>query len=367
MFNMGLVEDQKSHPSLFATLVYCVLLTCCIIPIAKFKTKELELKISIKGEKFLTGMTYVFFIVFIAYTLINIEEIIYILLFGDFAQLRTELINETIGHSVGMAGLFNTILNLFASISFVMILVFFISITYLKKGALFNMCALLGSLTNLLSQIIGISRAGFIYYAILFGICLVIFWRRLGLKIKMATTIPIGVLFLGMGLYFSRVTTDRFEDNYNYGGTQGGLVSYAGMPYSNFCYFFDNKPYTEFSTRFLLPFTNFVLNGYRGGTERELEMTNKTKMNCVVFMTFLGSFIMDCNQAMPFIYVLIFMALMRHCIRNKHGTKLNLFWIILSFVLMTVPAIGCISYFYTSPFKNFCLIVLLGICKLKKI
>ena len=367
MFRMGLVERNYSHPSLIATIVYCGLLTLCIVPISKLKLGELDLVVTRKTERFLTLLTYVFFAVFVIYIILNIQNVIYVLLFGDFAQLRQDILNDDIGHVQGVSGFFTIIINLFASISFIMILFFFISITFLKKGLLFNLIALCGSLTSLLVEILGISRSGFFYYTIIFGLCVIIFWKKIGSRTKLAITIPISVLFIGIGLYFSQVTTDRFENNYSAGGTQGGLISYAGMPYSNFCYFFDNKPYTGISTRFLLPFTNFVVNGYRGGTNRELEMVRITNMNCVAFMTFLGSFVMDCNQVMPFIFVIIYTILLRHCLRNKHGTRINLFWLTFIFILIIVPAIGCISYFYTSPFRNLSLLLLLCFFKINKV
>ena len=367
MFRMGLVEMNYSHPSLIATISYCGLLTLCIVPISKLKLGEIDLVVTPKTERFLTRLTYVFFVVFLIYIIRNIQDVITILLFGDYAQLRYDILNADIGHSQGVAGYFSIVLNLFASISFIMILVFFISITYLKKGVLFNLCALCGSLTSLLSEILGISRAGIFYYVIILGLCLAIFWKKIGSKTKLSIAIPISVLLLGMGTYFSQVTIDRFGENDAAGGTQGGMISYMGMPYSNFCYFFDNKPYTGISTRFLLPFTNYVLTGYKGGTERELEMTKITNMSCVSFMTFLGSFIMDCNQIMPFIFVIIYTILLRHCLRNKHGTRINLFWFVFIFILIIVPAIGCISYFYTSPFRNLSLFVLLSSLKLNNV
>lgn len=367
MFKMGLVERNYSHPSLIATIVYCGLLTFCIVPISKLKLCETDLIVTPKTERILTRLTYVFFVVFLIYIILNIQDIIYVLLFGDYAQLRYDILNENIGHVQGVSGYLSILLNLFASISFIMVLVFFISITYLKKGVLFNLCALCGSLTSLLSEILGISRAGIFYYAIILSLCLVIFWKKIGFKTKLSITIPISALVISMGIYFSQVTTDRFEENYAAGGTQGGLISYTGMPYSNFCYFFDNKPYTGVSTRFLLPFTNYVLKGYKGGTERELEMTRITNMSCVSFMTFLGSFIMDCNQVMPFIFVILYTLLLRHCLRNKHGTRIKLFWLIFIFILIIVPSIGCISYFYTSPFRNLSLAVLLIFLKINKV
>lgn len=367
MFSMGLVESIKSEPSVLATIVYCVLLTLCIIPIARFKTSEIDLIITKRTERFLERMTLVFFLVFVLYTILNIREVIDVLMYGDFAELRTDKVSEDVGHASGVLGYFNIVLGLFATISFLMIPVFFICMIYFKKGVFFSLCAICGSLTSLLVQILGVSRAGIFYYVIIFGLCLILFWKKLRRKTKLTVTILMSVVFLGMGVYFSRVTIDRFDDNDTFGGSQGGIVAYAGMPYTNFCYFFDNKPYTGISTRFLLPFTNFIVNGYRGGTQRETEMTKLTNMNSVVFMTFLGSFIMDCNQLMAFVYVLLFTLLMHVCIRNKHGTRISFFWLVCLILLMTVPAIGCITYFYTSPFKSLSLILFLVVVRYFKI
>ena len=206
IFDMKLVDSAAMNPSLVATVVYCALITFCINAIGRLKTENIDLLITKRTEQVLSIMTYLFFGVFVLYIIFYIKDVIFVLTFGDFAQLRDEILqNDTVGQAQGPLGYFKVLLSLFASISFIMVLVFFISVIYLKKGPLFNIFAICGSLTSLLEQILGVSRAGFLFYTIIFGVCGIIFWRKLGRRTKLAVTIPIGAVFVAIFFYFSQV------------------------------------------------------------------------------------------------------------------------------------------------------------------
>jgi oligosaccharide repeat unit polymerase len=361
MFSMNIVERRYSNPSFFATLVYCILLSLTILPIYQCNIKRVQLRLTRKTERIIKILNWLFFLNFLLFLYLRFNDIYNIIKAGDFVAIRQLIQSEEVGHVHGFNGLLIIVTNIMSSISFVMILVFFISLSFYKNTWKFNLMILLGSLPEVLSGILTVNRSNIFYYIIIFGLCCVIFWERIPYKAKLRFGLPILSLFGAMMLYFSAVTVSRFDDtNTSYGNVSNSLISYAGMPYSNFCYFFDNYKNPDWmSTRYLLPVTNFLFNGYRAGTEREEEQTDRTGFNCVGFMTFLGSFMMDSNQLMPFVYVIIYLLLFRLCRSHIRGRTISFLWLLVLFLLLIVPSVGCLSYFYTNPFRSMALYLLL--------
>lgn len=361
MFRLDLVDRKYSNPSFFATVTYCFLLFVSIVPIYRLHLQNLELIITPRVEKTINYITYFFFLHFVIFLFIKSYEIYQILVNGNFGALRQEIMSDdVVEHASGIKGLFGIVTNIMSSISFVMILVFFISVSYFKKSWFFNLAALLGSFPQVLNGVISVNRSNVFYYVIIFGLCIVLFWKKIPRRIVVRYFPPIAAAFVAMMLFFSLVTIDRFENDKTYGGVNNALISYAGMPYSNFCYFFDyynNPDWT--STRFLFPVTNYIFNNYRAGTIREQEQSAKTGFNCVVFMTFLGSFIMDSNRLMPVIFLMIYLFLFHLCKIHIRHHSIPFFWLLIVFFLAIIPAVGCISYFYTSPFRSMALYALL--------
>ncbi len=361
MFQMNLVEEKYSHPSFFATLTYCLLLFLSIQPLYRIDFRKINLNVTAKTGKIIKSLTYVFLFNLVLFLFLKLQEINQIIMNGDYLALRQDIMSEDDQTASGFMGLLIIITNILSSISFVMIFIFFISITYYKNSWWFNLFAFLGSLPQVLGGILTVNRSNVFYYVIIFALSYIMFQKRISTKIKLRFFLPVGTALVAMMMFFSSVTVSRFDNtNSSYGSVDNSLISYAGMSYSNYCYFFDyyNNP-DWLSTRYLLPVTNFVLKGYRSGVEREQEQTERTGFNCVAFMTFLGSFIMDSNQVMPFIFVIIYLLLFRLCRNHVRQNTISFAWLLAVFLLAIVPSVGCISYFYTNPFKSLALYALL--------
>lgn len=361
MFSMGIVDNKLENPSFVATIVYCVLISLSIFPIYKIDIRYVNLQNTQKNENIIKTLVYIFFFNLILFLYLRFNEIYSIIRSGDFLALRQSIQSEDIGHATGFKGVLVIMTNILSSVSFVMIFIFFISLTYYQKSWKFNLMIFLGSLPQILSGILTVNRSNIFYYIIIFSLCCVIFWKRIPRITKIRFGIPVLSVFISMIIYFSAVTISRFDNTHtSYGSVDNSLISYAGMPYSNFCYFFDNYKNPDWmSTRFLLPVTNYVFNDYRAGTEREQEQSDKTGFNCVVFMTFLGSFMMDSNQLMPFIFVIIYLSLFKLCHKHIRQKSIPLVWFMVIFILLIIPSVGCLSYFYTNPFRSMALYLLL--------
>lgn len=361
MYRFNLVESSYAHPSLIATIVYCLLIFLSIYPLYRLRLNKIELQVTPRTERIVKVLTYIFFFNLLLFLYLRFNDIYQIIISGDFLYLRQDIQSDEIGHASGLKGYLGIVTNILSSVSFVMILVFFISVSYLKKSWFFNLIAFLGSAPQVLTGILSINRSNIFYYVVIFGLCTFLFWRKISGQKVARYGVPIVAAFFAMYSFFSAVTISRFDNsNTSYGTVDNSLISYAGMPYTNFCYFFDYYENPDWmSTRYLMPVTNFVLKGYRAGVDREQELSAKTGFNCVAFMTFLGSFMMDSNQVMPFIFMIIYLLLFSLCRTHIRNGTASFVWLLAIFLLAIIPAVGCISYFYTNPFKSMALYILL--------
>lgn len=358
---MGYIDYKHSNINPFTGILYCGLITAAIVPLYKLNFNAKSIRVN---DKIINYLTYGYFVIFVIFMLLQYKNIIFVLTFGDFADLRKQIILT--GHIDGIKGVgayrfIFTIINILAGGSFIMILLFFVSLCYCRRKWYFYLMMLLGSSTSLFLHILNIDRSGSFYYVVFFGLGLVMFWNKFSTWMK-AKLIPIiSTLFVGICIYFMAVSSDRFENSNQ--GVNGGLITYAGQPYTNFCYFFDNYNNPNgISTCYLLPFTNYLISGYQGGVQREVEQEEAQSLLCNVFMTFLGSFTMDCNQFAPFVFILIYLSLFKiRKIRQKSLSMSSLFFV---FILASIPACGCISYYYVVPYTNFMIFLLICFCNI---
>ena len=228
----------KDACTFFPTVIYCGLISLAILPVYKFNTASLQ-RITMPNTVAIKGLTYLYFAIFVVLLFAYLDDLIFIFTFDDFAELRDDISDgETFTTQYsGLLGFILLIFNILATISFVMIPVFFMMVLSKQKWWL-QIMAILGSLPIVIIGMLGIDRSKSFYWVIILGLSLVIFWRHLGQKTKKIVTVLVSLLLLGVLSYFGSVTSDRFEDTDS--GVEGGVVSYAGQTYVNFCYFFEN-------------------------------------------------------------------------------------------------------------------------------
>src|SRR5690606_12176977 len=122
-------------------------------------------------------------------------------------------------------------------------------------------------MTIILIGILGIDRSKTVYWMISYGLMLVIFWRHMP-KRQRKRTIIISAILLGIAIsYFLAITISRFGERD--AGAEGGMISYAGQSFINFCFFFDEVEYREFSLQRIFPlfYKLFIDNGIEGSGE----------------------------------------------------------------------------------------------------
>lgn len=350
LYQQGVPELYKESCTFFPTMIYCGLISLAVFPIYKFNTGNLQ-KIIMPNTTAIKWLTYLYFVIFVTFLVAYWQDIVFILTFDNFAELRADVMDGRtfITRYSGLLGLVMLVFNTMATTSFIMLPVFFINVLSNQKRRC-QIMALLGSTPMIILGILGVDRSKSFYWVVLLGLSLVIFWKYLSKKSKKIVSVLSILLLSGLLVYFSSVTMDRFEDT----DLGVGVLSYAGQSYINFCYFFENFNNGEtFSTRYLLPATHFwLLKDYKGAVHLQQELSRLTGIEAGVFYSFLGNFIVDNNQIGPFVYMFIYILLCAIYLQKRHSNRISILRFMYFFCLSVVPTCGVISYVYTSPYMT---------------
>jgi oligosaccharide repeat unit polymerase len=244
----------------------------------------------------------------------------------------------------------------FASSSYIMIFIFFFSISFLRKTVFFNLIAIIGSLPVVLIGILGIDRSKSFYWIIILGLSMVFFWKYIDRNKKIKIIPILSTFMLLIVIYVAMVTNSRFGERDT--GNKGGVITYAGQSYINFCYFWDNFENPDgLSTKYLFPATHhWIIGDYKGTVPYQQELHLKTRKNPGVFYSYLGSFLVDSNKPGPLLFSILYLLLCRFAFRKKKDIIRHerLFYI---FLLLIIPACGTILYIYTSYYMTFSIVL----------
>lgn len=224
---------------------------------------------------------------------------------------------------------------------------FFFSLCCTKNRWWFDMLLLLGSISMLAISVQRADRTEIINYVLMFGFCAVLFCGFL----KKRQWIFLGVLLVPMivagSIYMVGVTKARFHTDSH--GELKGLVQYAGQPYINFCYVFENaKTETIYAER-VFPMTNhFVFgNDYEKPAVEKRNTMHGFKTD--VFYSFLGTIMLDFGTIPMILWVLAYIALCYLVFaRFKSCYSLSVWKILIIFAVAEIPIFGIFYYRYYS-------------------
>lgn len=361
IFNTG-NSPYSTPPSIISSIVYCGLIGICLLPVYKFDSKKI-VDFHIDNIKIINYVTYFYFFSFIVYLLLYWQDILFVLSFGDWEALRN-MISD--GDSIaenrysGIFGILMKIIGIFNTVSFIMIPIFFVYITCVENSRKFAVMALLSSLSVLLIGILNCDRSTTFRFILLLGFNLVFFWPLLN-KQKKKRIVPVVFTVLGLCIvYMASVTKGRFEDSRM--GVENSVINYAGQPYIHFAYMYDNMDNKEgFNTHYMFPAIHtWIIGDYKGNTTRQKEVSASSGIECGVFYTFLGSFLIDANQPGPYVFVFVYLLLANILSRRRKSSEVITFnEFIENYFLFIIVVFGIISYPYTSPGHTVAIILLL--------
>lgn len=127
-------------------------------------------------------------------------------------------------------------------------------------------------------------RSNFVYWMLFMGLALFIFFPYLSRGKRIGVSAVVAAVLGLILVYFMAVTNDRFEDRAD--GAEGGLISYAGQSFINFCNFIEYvRP--AYSLCEIFPLIT-MLTGGPGYFEVADTVQSDVSLYIPVFSTFLG-------------------------------------------------------------------------------
>lgn len=333
--------------SVLPTFLYCFLLTLAIWPFYRVKTTNIN-KIKLNKPKLFNFIVYFYFTCFLLTFISSFTSIIKILT-GNLGELRSALYNGESITDINIGGVFKPVFvvaNVFAGFSIIMLLFYFYSITYLKRSKLFNVIILLSSMSIILIGIVGVDRSKVFYWMLSYGFCLVLFWRRLNKKQHKNIFIVSAFILSIVSSYFFVLTFSRFDTHDT--GSGGSIISYAGQSFINFCYFFDNVSYKEFSLQRIFPliYKLFVHNGIENTGQLNDAIALQTGKDLGVFSTFIGDIMVASGRLVAIIYCIVFYLITTILLGLKRRRFVNFYQLVFLFCLISVPLLGIFVNFY---------------------
>lgn len=348
VFDYRSLDTSNYQISVLPTIMYCTLLTMVFYPFIKMKRINMDMYYN-KEPKLFNFISYFYIVIFLLFLFFSLDIIKMIFIDGDFAALR-RMISLGEGDELSIFSRVNSsfkyifvVFGIFGSLSFVMLIFYFYSICFLKKSKWFNTLLLISSTTIVLLGVIGIDRSKVIYWLIVYGFCFILFKDYLTKNSKKNLYIVSGILISFFIFYFISVSNSRFSESDS--GTSGGMITYAGQSFINFCFFFDKHPYNGFSLQKVLPLFNklFVNDGINSSVELNSLMSMQSGVEHGIFNTFIGDISMASINFIGIIYVILYFFISNYIV--KYLNK-DFYGLLLIFLLITIPMLGLFVHFY---------------------
>lgn len=348
----------------FPPIIYCVLLWLCISPFQIARESSIS-KVEVYNPKILDYCTYFYFAIFAIIVLVAGTNMREILVGGAIAEVRQQSYSDDAvsfyDHLSGIPRYICALTTYFLASSYIMILVFMYNVITERKGFVFNMIALCGSLPQLLTSVMQADRSQFVYWVIMFLFSLLLFKNMINKKVAKRLLTYIAPLFVVLIIYFLIVTFSRWGDSES--GTMDGTIIYAGQNFINFCTNIQICWSTPISLCEIFPLTYHIL-----GLENYFDWCKVVEKSSGVFManfsTFLGLICSVSGPIIMFIYVFIYRAVQKQFLRRRSINIITFYEILKYWIVASVPLLGIFGHFYMGYASSIALIIWMLVGKL---
>lgn len=351
--------------SILPAALYCILLTLCILPLAKcnvINRIQIEPVRNVKLIKLLSVVSIIWFLLTVFFSW---DRFLFILMSGDMSEIRNDLY-KGISEDSWMLSLPGPIrfvfvlINMLFGCPWVLIFLGFYSMIGNRVPLLYSYFFLIASLSGPYNGILGVDRSSSAYWIMSAVTLYILFRKQLSSRINKQISILGLLALLGVIAYLAAMTISRFGERDSSGGTIESLISYFGQPFINFCYFFDeyDLPYHHFGIVF--PFTSQCIFGVpSGGVTIQQEMTWLSHMETGVFYTFIGQMIIGIGQFWAIIMTLVYSFLSFRTLGNiNRRREINILSLYLYYAFASVVLLGIFGHYYAGPSKTFSLVAM---------
>lgn len=360
VFELRSLDTINYKISYWATFCYCGLLTLCIWPFMKYSNLRIKKILPIKNSIILKIIGWIFLFYFILNFLLSFSDLIKVITSDDLKAIRGEHYK---GYDTGtwlsklspILRIPFIILNSISSVPWIFIFIGFYLVFIQKENKKYGIIYFLASINGIVDNIIDAGRSAIIFWVIGFIACYIFFipfMTKTQKKIIIKYTGLLGLFFL---IFLTAVTISRFSerDSGEVNGTQGSLISYAGQPFINYCYYWDNFYCPLPTLQIILPLTYKVLGSpLEGGVEIQQLLTNTTGYQLGVFYTFLGQIATTSFNITSIIYcfIVFLFAILILSKLKRHNCKIFICYIYL--LISSIIFLGLFGHYYSSWTKS---------------
>lgn len=340
-------DPTKVVLNLTPTIVYCVLIGLCILPYTRINLSYSREVAYFRGVKFMEVVVWASFFSMLFIFVIYSGEAMHALTSGSMAEVRnTEHDSTPITRLPGILRIVGSIANKIASASFLLIPYYFYSRCFLNKTKVFNNCLLASTSAPLIMSVTFADRSNITFYLLQFALAYLLFKPYIGKELMSDLKKVMGAFVGLLIVYLIYTSLSRFgetpDGNYNF-------LRYFGMPYMNFCIYWDNLPHPPIYIDIVFPITSTILGLNRGADMMEyVDMIYQTTgVHTNVFPTFIGTILGEMGQTAAIVMAIIFYFCSNTCIKSvRKSGRINLFNIYCIYIFGTINVCGIVSYYY---------------------
>lgn len=357
-------ETYKYEISIVPAVLYCILLTLCILPLSRCNISN-RINIEPVGKVKLIKLLSVISIVWFALSVYFGWNTFRFVLMSDMADIRNDLyqgirIESWMVGLPGPARLIFSLLNMMFGCPWILLFLGFYSMIGNQMPLKYSYYFFIASLSGPFNGILGADRSSSAYWIMSAVTLFFLFRKQLPFKVKRQISV-IGIITLaGVVVYLAAMTISRFGEQDSSGGALGSLIEYLGQSYINFCYFFDRYelPFHHFGIVF--PFTSEYIFGVpSGGTIIQEEMTFLSNKSTGVFYTFIGQMIIGVGQFWAMFFTLAYaFASYRTMGKINRRKEINIMSLYLYFAFASVVLLGIFCHYYANATKTFSLVAM---------
>ena len=361
-----LYDNHNAEFGLLPTLLYCAIITAVIWPFTRFNNTKIQ-----NAQLINPWILDIFGICIILMFILNIylvADSTLDILNGDFSELRHSVYEgeESPAKLKAMKTPVIYYIYLFNSVTIFALPIAFYNITHHRCAWWFNGLLLLASLSKPVAAVQTADRTEIAFWGIMALFTVVMFWRKITLKVKLILVIAAAPFIAAMAIYLSAVTSDRFEKSY--AGPAAAAMQYVGQGYINFCYFWENAKSDFISTEREFPLYNRFFTGIVSDSDRRNVRSAEQGFFISVFPTFIGDIMLDLTLPGMIIWIIAFIAICYRVIPSTDDpdTTIHAGDYLIVFLLGIIPSFG-IFYYRFFDFQStviiLCLIIVVYISK----
>jgi len=362
IFDLRSLDTANYQFSLKAPFVYCTCITLAVLPLIGKVGRQTELcpiGLSDSTIKMFSRLAVLFFLF---YAIMSIPDMLRTLT-GNMAEMRSEIslgIGEDLWYAkINPALRFPIILlKFFLGVPWIMIFMAFYVRVVQKLPAKYALMFLLTSLIGPVDGIMGVDRSKVAYWIIsLLGVF--IYFRPFLSEKQRKSYVRYGyVLVAILSVYLALMTISRFgvdTDSSSMDGSSRSLISYFGMPYINFCFFFDNFEPKVLNPTTVFPFISqyLIMGGLGTGTEFQAYLSLTTNFEFGVFYTYLGAIYIALGELALYIYVLLMSFAAAIVLRKRRGNTISIHYSYSYLLFSSIPMLGIFLHYYSYATATF--------------